>query len=210
MTSAIARSAAGTSWSIRPKPLALTYAPSFTSSSSAGRPAWDMPRWSITSRGTLGQPRRQLRQVAAVEVDLEVPADELGEALRERELGEVAAAEEVDPEGAHAGRGERQDLVVGDVRRDVGDADEARPELLERVDEVGLVVGLEGAGDDGAAGDVELRRARAVVGDRERLRQEALVGDQREARIDHVEVRVEDRHLRKRGMPPMENVRSHV
>ena len=68
-------------------------------------------------------------------------------------------------------------------------------ELLERVEQVGLVVGLEGAGDDRAARDVELRGPVAVVGDRERLGQKALVGDQREARIDHVEVRVEDRHF---------------
>ena len=182
--------------------MALTYAPPSTSAQDAsGRLL--IPRWSITSRGTLRQPRRQLGQVVAVEVDLEVPAAQLGEALGEFELVEVAAAEEVDPVGADAAGVERQDLAVGDVRRDVGHADEALAELLERVEQVGLVVGLEGAGDDRAARDVQVRGAGAVVGDRERLGQVALVGDERKPRIDHVEVRVEDRHFRKRDIPPM-------
>ena len=56
----------------------------------------------------LGQPRRQLRQVVAVEVDLEVPAAQLGEALGEVELGEIAAAEQVHPVGADAAGVERQ------------------------------------------------------------------------------------------------------
>ena len=85
------------------------------------------------------------------------------------------------------------------------------PSCCERVDEVRLVVGLEGPADDGAARDVQPGDPRAVVGDRERLGQEALIRDQREARIDHVEVRVEDRHSRQPPTSPKQmSYHSHV
>ena len=53
-------------------------------------------------------------------------------------------------------------------------------------------MGLEGASDDGSAGDVEARGRGAVVVDGERVRDVALVGDERKAWVDDVEVAVED------------------
>jgi hypothetical protein len=51
---------------------------------------------------------------------------------------------------------------------------------------------LEGAGDDGSAGDVKGRGGGAVVLDGEGVRDVALIGDEGESRIDDVQVRVED------------------
>ena len=51
---------------------------------------------------------------------------------------------------------------------------------------------LERTRDDCAAGDVEAGGRGAVVVDGERVRDVALVGDERKARVDDVEVAVED------------------
>lgn len=55
------------------------------------------------------------------------------------------------------------------------------------------VEGLEGAGDDRAAHDLEMGGPVSVVVDGERGRQVPLVGHQREPRVDDVQVRVEER-----------------
>ena len=119
--------------------------------------------------GSDRQPRRQLGQVARVEVDLQVPARQLEQARRQRNLGDIAAAEEVDPVRAHACLGQGQHIAVGDVRRDVRHSDEPGPELRQRVDQVGLVVRLKGAGDDRAADHLQARDSLLVVRDRERV-----------------------------------------
>jgi hypothetical protein len=51
---------------------------------------------------------------------------------------------------------------------------------------------LEGAGHDGSSEDVEIGGRCAVVVDGEGVRDVALVRDEREARVDDVQVRVED------------------
>jgi hypothetical protein len=51
---------------------------------------------------------------------------------------------------------------------------------------------LEGAGDDGPSDDVQAGRGRSVVVDGEGLWHVPLAGDQRKARVDDVQVRVED------------------
>jgi hypothetical protein len=117
---------------------------------------------------------------------------------------------EVEAHRPHARSVELADLLIrGAVKRN--DADEPGPEPLQRILQPtkggltllwyhsfrlyyyrGVRPPLEGAGDDGSAGDVETGGRGAVVVDGERVRDVALVGDERNARVDDVEVAVED------------------
>jgi hypothetical protein len=148
-----------------------------------------------------GEPRLELGQVARVEVQLGVPARQVPDAARERleavEPGAPAAVE-VEPHRADAGLVQRQDLGVADAGGQLGHAGERRAEGVERGAQPALVEALERAGHDRAARHVEVRGPRAVVGDRERLGGEAVAVDEREARVDDVQVRVEERRHRER------------
>ena len=112
------------------------------------------------------------RERGAVGVDLGVPAGERVHAAGEPGVQRPAAVQ-VEAHRAHAGRVQGQDLGVGDVRRELGDADEAGAEPRQRVEEPALVDALERAGHHGAARDREARRAPrrgpAVAGPRRAL-----------------------------------------
>jgi len=79
-----------------------------------------------------GQPGLQLRELTGVEVELDVPANEVLHAVRESlELveGFPTAAIEVDAHAADAGGVQGLQLGVGGIGMEVGDADEVGAEL---------------------------------------------------------------------------------
>jgi hypothetical protein len=125
-------------------------------------------------------------------VDLRVPTGELVDAECELDV-EGAAAAEVEAHTPDAGGVERADLLVGDGRRQLGDAHERRPEPFEGIEQVRLVEPLEGATHHGATGDAQAGGARSVVVDGEGSR--SIAADQREPRVDDVQVAVEDQRV---------------
>jgi hypothetical protein len=142
-----------------------------------------------------GQPVLERGQLLAVDVQLHVPpgegVDPKGQLLQVVKARRPAPAE-VEPERPHPRLVEPHDLVVTDRGRQLRHPREARPEPGQRVHKIGLVEPLEGPGDDRATGHTETRDAGAVVVDGERVRQPALARDQGEARVDHVQVGVEE------------------
>lgn len=99
---------------------------------------------------------------SAGDVELDVPAHKRPHAPRaalETVQGTAATAAEVDPNRADAGGVEVPNLGVGGVGGKVRDADEAGTQLGERGAQRGLVVTLEGPGDDCPADDAEGARA---------------------------------------------------
>jgi transposase len=154
--------------------------------------------------GQGGQSPGEFGQVAGVDVQLDVHAghivDTAGQGVEMLQARGPTAAQ-VEPDGAHTPLGQVNDLLVRKVVRDLGDPDEARTQLRESVQQVGLVEALERSRDDGAADDTQYGGAIPVLRDGELLGQVAVVLEQRETAVDHVEMGVEERTSVRRRIP---------
>lgn len=131
----------------------------------------------------------QVGQVCGVDVHLGVPAGQLvhtpGDGVEVFD-GLGAAAANVEAHGPHSGCGKGKDLFVGGGDRQLGDADVARTEAGQRVEEVVLVEALERARHHRATDDIEMRRTLPIVLGREGRRDVAVVGHEGKARVDDV------------------------
>jgi hypothetical protein len=117
-----------------------------------------MPRWSMEMREGGKAWRRAARGRRRRRRALGVPAgDGVGAGGEGDDVIDAVdpATEDVEAHRPHAEGVEAQDFGIGHVVGQLGDADPVGAEAGEDVGEVGLVVGLEGAGDDGAGGDAE-------------------------------------------------------
>lgn len=143
--------------------------------------------------GKRAQAGLQLDEIAGAHVELGVPTDDLVRPVRQLLQvlqGFRTAAEQVDPHGAHPAGVQLREPARLDIGRKLRDTGESRSELAQRRHQVALVEALERAGHDGTA-DHPRRGGRAVVLDRERVGPVAAVIHQREARIDDVQMAVE-------------------
>jgi hypothetical protein len=141
--------------------------------------------------GELADMRLERRRIG---VDLGVPSGERVDATRERDHVVHAVdlpAPHVEADRAHADAVEPDDLAVGHIGGELRHADPTHAQPGQGVDQVGLIVGLEGPGHDRAADDPQRLGERPVIGQRELGRRVALVGHDRKAAVDDMQVAVE-------------------
>ncbi len=144
---------------------------------------------------------RQLRQLGdvrgeggGIDIHLRMPAGDGMHAVGQRDDVVDAvdpAAQHVEAHRTDAELAEPGDLGVGIIVGDLRDADPVRAELRQHVHQVGLVVGLERAGHDGAGDHAERLGHRQVFIERKVRRRVALVRHDRETMVDDVAMAVE-------------------
>ena len=103
-----------------------------------------------------------------------------------------AASFQIEADGPDAGPVKNEQLVVRNGGRQLGHADKAIAKLPQRVEQIGLVEGLEGAGYHGAADKTVAVHSIDIVSAGEFIRDVSLVGHHRKPRVDDVQMRIEE------------------